>query len=359
MRSLKFDLGDSTHAAGPDNGFVSLENKNSVMNQKKCGVRWHALIAVVATACVAAGCMQSADLSAVQAERAKSVARFDTFQSAASNGKVMAAGTAGGAIVTSADGGKNWTRQTLPELSSVIAMTACADGSLAGLDFYHKLWVSGATGARWEPKSFDKKFNAVSITCDGANRLWLVGAHTTIMSSADKGASWTTVTLGEDAMFTSVQFTDAQRGIATGEFGTVATTVDGGATWQKGPAIPGDYYPYATWFADAQHGWSTGLGGVLLRTEDGGKKWQPMDNPAGTPLYALVPQGDALYAVGAGGAVIVLRDGRWTRFDHGVAIAAYLTSGAALNPQTMLVAGAAGALHVLALPGKLASTVTN
>ena len=35
------------------------------------------------------GCTQAPDLKVVQAERAKPVLRFDTFQSAASNGKVL------------------------------------------------------------------------------------------------------------------------------------------------------------------------------------------------------------------------------------------------------------------------------
>ena len=329
------------------------------MNHPQSRVRWHVLAAAVTVLCTAAGCSKPPDLAVVQAERAKTVQRADTFQAAASNGKVMSAGTAGGAIVTSADGGKSWTRQTLPEMASVIAMTACPDGAMAGLDFYHRVWVADASGTGWQARPFDKGFNAVSLSCDSANRLWVVGANTTILSSADQGATWKSLTLGADAMLTTVQFIDGQRGIATGEFGTVTTTTDGGATWQKGPKIPGDYYPYATWFADAQRGWSTGLGGVLLSTTDGGKTWQPMDNPVSVPLYALVPQGSDLYALGAGGAVAVLREDRWVRHEHGVPIPAYLTSGAALNPQTLLVAGAAGALHVLALPSKAALAATN
>ena len=87
------------------------------------------------------GCTQAPDLKVVQAERAKPVLRFDTFQSAASNGKVFVAGSSGGAIVTSGRA-ETWTRQQLPSPASIIALTQCPDGSFAGKPsqlplFYH------------------------------------------------------------------------------------------------------------------------------------------------------------------------------------------------------------------------------
>lgn len=68
---------------------------------------------MIAAAALSVACMQKPDLSAVETERAKAVLRSDTFQSVASNGRVLVAGTANGVLVTSSDGGRNWARQTL------------------------------------------------------------------------------------------------------------------------------------------------------------------------------------------------------------------------------------------------------
>lgn len=314
-----------------------------------------AALAVLLGATLALGaCTQAPDFGPVQAERAKPVLRNDTFQSASSNGKVLVAGTASGAVVASADGGRSWTRHTLEGPASVIALAACPDGSFAGIDFYRRLWIGDAAGQGWAAKPMDPKVDPLAVTCDPAGRVWVVGSHSTLLSSADRGATWTKRDFGQDALLTTVQFVDDKHGVITGEFGAVLTTADGGANWTEQPAIPGDFYPYATLFTDAQHGWSSGIGGVILHTADGGKSWTPQDNRSGAQMYSLLRQGDELYGVGAGGQMVVLRGEAWDRFDHGLTLPAYLTSGAVLDARSMLVAGAAGALHVVSAPGKVA-----
>src|SRR3989442_11192225 len=100
-----------------------------------------AIGSVFAAILAMAGCAQAPDLQTVMAERAKAVNRLDTFQSAASNAAVLVAGTASGVVVSSRDAGVTWTRQQLPAPASIVALTACPDGSFAGLDFYQKIWI--------------------------------------------------------------------------------------------------------------------------------------------------------------------------------------------------------------------------
>jgi photosystem II stability/assembly factor-like uncharacterized protein len=310
--------------------------------------------ALLATSLVLAACVQAPDFGPVQAERAKPVQRHDSFQAASSNGKVLVAGTASGAIVVSADAGRTWTRQTLEAPASVIALAACPDGGFVGIDFYRKLWVGDAAGAQWKALPLDKKVDPMAVTCDAKGRVWVAGSHSTVLSSSDRGATWSKQDFGEDAILTTIQFVDEQHGFITGEFGMVMATADGGASWTPLPAIPGDFYPYATVFADAQRGWASGIGGVIVHTADGGKTWAPQINPSAAPMYSLLRQGDELYGLGAGGQMVVLKGESWERFDHGLAVPAYLTSGAVLDANSLLVAGAAGALHVVSAPGKVA-----
>jgi len=235
----------------------------------------------------------------------------------------------------------------LPTPASIIALTQCPDGSFAGLDFYRKVWIGDASGQKWEPRDIKTANNVLALACDLGNRLWVVGSRTSILSSADKGANWEAIELGEDAILTTVQFIDAKRGVITGEFGILVMTADGGATWQQQAKIPGDFYPYSAVFTDSRHGWVSGLAGVILYTGDGGKTWTKQVNQTSAPMYALVKAGEDIYGLGAGGLMVTLRGNEWSRFNHGKALPAYLAAGVAVDSQSLLVTGAAGALQVV------------
>ena len=320
------------------------------LGQLRASIRLTLLVATLALG----ACMQRPDLRAVELEKAKAVLRSDTFQSASSNGKVVVAGTSSGALVRSADAGRSWSRQRFASPSSVIALTTCPDGSFVGLDFYRKVWLGDAGGQQWSPRPLPSKINPMAIACAPDGRLWIAGSHTTLLSSADRGQTWAATDFDEDALLTTVQFIDDQHAVVTGEFGTVLTTADAGKTWVRQAPIPGDFYPYATVFTDRSNGWSSGLGGVIWHTADGGKTWRAQDNRAAAPMYTLLRQGDELYGLGGGGLMVVKRGDAWERFDHGLVPPAYLAAGAVLDARSMLVAGSAGALHVVTAPGQIA-----
>lgn len=300
-------------------------------------------------------CTQAPDLRAVTAERAKPVQRYDNFHAAASNGKQLVSAGGGGVLVTSADGGENWTREVLPTPSSIVAMSACPDGSFAALDFYRKVWIGDTAGRNWQGRKIDADFNPVSLTCDVLNRLWVVGSYSTVLSSADKGQSWNAQPPGEDAILTTVQFLDAEHGFIAGEFGTLLVTRDGGATWTQQAGLPGEFYPYALVFTDAQTGWVSGIGGAILHTADGGNSWTEQGNAGAATVYALVHVGAQLFGVGGGGQVLRLVAGQWTPVANTPRFPSYLAAGAPLEQQGLLVAGAAGALKVVALPAQVAA----
>lgn len=324
------------------------------MNHSTSPLRRRGLAIAALAVGLLGGCMKAPDLTAVKAERAKPISRTDSFQSASSNGKVLVAGTAANAILSSSDGGQTWSRHALAAPSSVTALATCADGTFVGVDFYRKVWIGDASGTQWSAQPTVKGFDALAVTCDPSGRIWLAGSRSTLLSSADKGKTWKAVDFGEDALLTTIQFIDADHGVVTGEFGTALATADGGATWQALPKMPNEFYPYATLFTDQRNGWSSGLAGVILRTSDGGKTWAPQANESKLPMYSLLSQGPVLYGLGAGGQMVMLQGDTWSRFDHGLSLPAYLSAGAVLDAQSMLVVGPAGALHVVKATGRVA-----
>lgn len=301
------------------------------------------------------GCVPTPDFEPVRSELAKPVLRIDAFQSVASNGKVVVAGTARGVVVRSDATGANRSRHALAQPSSIVAMTHCPDGSFAALDFYRKVWVSDPDAQRWTGRSIPSRSNLVALTCGPTGRLWLVGSHTTILSTDDGGASWTTHSLGEDAILTTVQFIDDRNGVITGEFGLHLVTSDGGVSWRKRQPIPKEFYPYAALFTDAQKGWISGLAGVVLHTEDGGRTWTEQANDAGAPINALLQVGEEQFGLGAGGQIVTRRDRRWIPVGYAKARPALWAAGAAISELSMVVAGPGGALNVLDVPAPTAS----
>ncbi len=300
--------------------------------------------AAAAISLILLGCAPENNLSDIGAVQSQSIQRFDSFQSVTGNDQVLVAGTSAGVIVTSTDKGVSWKRQRLPAPASVIALSRCPDGTFAGLDFYHKVWIGDPSGQKWEARALPSKNNFLTIACDASNWIWMAGSHTTILSSADKGGNWKTVDLGEDAILTTLQFIDDKNAVITGEFGLFLTSVDGGASWQKQNKISNDFYPYAALFTDMQHGWVSGVAGVIMYTADGGKTWAAQVNRAATPVYALVKLGEEIYGLG-GGQIVVQRNDEWVRFESG--ISANWIAGTAVNSAVLLAAGSAGALQLI------------
>lgn len=303
-----------------------------------------------------AGCSASADISRDAAAKAQPTQRFDQFQAAADNGKVLVVVGGNGVIVTSPDRGASWQRQEIGADASLIGIAACPDGSFAGLDFFHRVWLAGPGGTGWQAKALKDPGNPLAITCDRGNRLWVVGSNSTIVASVDRGASWTKSVAGDggDAMLASVQFVDERRGFITGEFGSVYRTVDGGASWSALPKIGADFSPYAALFADAERGWVSGLAGVVMQTTDGGQTWVKQANAFGAPIYGLALDRGTPVGVGVNGLLFRLESGAWVL--AGAERAPYLRAVLPLADGKTMVAGGAGAvtLTTLAKPTALA-----
>ncbi len=305
-------------------------------------------IAMLCVLCVAA-CAQPIEDKAVRVGREKTVQRYDNFLAAASNGKQLASAGGNGVLVTSADGGKTWTREILPSSSSVVAMSACPNGTFAALDFYRKVWIRDAQAHNWQPRRIEGNFNPLAVTCDARNLLWVVGSFSTIVSSSDQGNSWNARPPGLDAILTSMQWVDADHGYIAGEFGTLLATDDGGATWVKQAGLPAELYPYSLVFTDTQHGWVSSLGGTILYTADGGKTWVPQTNVTAAPLYALLHVGAQVFGVGGSGQVLKLEGDQWVAVANTLQAPVDLVAVAPLESRGLLVAGASGALQVVNL----------
>jgi len=317
---------------------------------------------VVGAVCLfLAACSGAPDMAAVQAEKSRSVKRYDIIQSVAANGEVILAGTQDGAVLSSADQGKTWLRNDLGPVS-LLGLTVCPDKTFVGIDFYHKVWTSDAKGNGWKAVPLDKPRTPLTVSCDTRGRWWVAGSGAKIAVSADKGANWTVSDLKEDAQFTTLQMVDDKHGIAMGEFGMVVTTQDSGTTWQKTATIPNEFYPYAALFINASEGWASGIAGQVLHTRDGGKTWNKdvwakdgNGKDAAAALYQLFLHDGKPTGVGAGGLVARYEGGQWRPVAYPDAVPVFLGGGASLTEAGVKANGAK--LLAMGGPGGLVRVV--
>ena len=246
-----------------------------------------------------------------------------------------------GAILSTADGGENWTPTNRRGRTSAV-------GHLFFLD-ERRGWAAGRgdairtddAGENWAPasdetvdRSYDSPVRAIQFVNESTG--WLAGMHASLLRTADGGATWepvaTPIVGRERPSFWDLFFADSQTGWVVGEEGSIIVTRDGGTTWtrqstglkdaQSAPKLEripraggvdvidaGDRTPgftiSAVRFVTPSRGWITGfyagLGrSLILRTEDGGVTWAVEADIAGEELYALFVQDHhALWAVGS------------------------------------------------------------
>jgi photosystem II stability/assembly factor-like uncharacterized protein len=178
----------------------------------------------------------------------------------------------GGTILTSDDGGANWTLR-YPETQGVY---------LFELDFPSES-IGYATG--------------------GISDEW--GTSGSLLRTEDAGVTWSLLefTHGE---ITAAEFLDDTHGILATQPGELYSTADGGTTWTLiGPAPNGDHLMELA-LRDAQHWYAVSWQGCLYETHNAGTDWETgYCDTASNPLSAITLRGDAAVAAGSGGIVLV------------------------------------------------------
>lgn len=248
--------------------------------------------------------------------------------------------TDSGAILSTTDGGENWTlagrRGRVNSLSSLFFLDE-RRGWAAG---HGDVLLTDDAGETWTPltESVDTSYRSPvrAIQFQDDRHGWVAGNHASLMRTADGGVTWepvaTPLAAGEHPNFWDMFFVDGQTAWVVGEEGTILATREGGSTWTrqntglkdarsaaKLERIPraggveivdaGDRTPgftiTAVRFVDPSRGWITGfyagLGrSLILRTEDAGATWVVDADIPGEELRALFVQGrERLWAIGA------------------------------------------------------------
>ena len=248
--------------------------------------------------------------------------------------------TSNGALLSTADGGRTWTRSDYATTSNSPVALQFLSATEGFLLLNGELSHSTDAGATWnKPLVPSAMAGLQGMSWGDATHGWTWN-YNALFATTDAGVTWTPVALPASAYgVSSAVMTGALTGVVSSG-GTTRTTQDGGATWQTstssgvygtlvrtqgqtvwalsnasmrskdggrtwqaaGPASSGSNAT-ALSFADDLNGWMLTSAGNVLHTIDGGDTWS--SQPVGTDL-AL----QAVVAVDAMTAWIITRDGQ-------------------------------------------------
>lgn len=308
-----------------------------------------ALISLVLVTLMA--CEAPLKLEGVERIMAADIVRFDQFQSVVKSDDMIVMVGSFGAVLISADKGKNWQRQSLKGHPALIDVAVCPDGSFVALELDKAVWNSDNAGNNWVSLPIDTPESPMAIACDSKGHYWVSASFSTLLTSTDKGETWTASSQEEDMVLGTIQFVDDQFVVTTGEFGGFLFSDDAGKNWQRGNDIPNEFYPLSAHFIDRKTGWVAGLNGVIFHTSNGGDTWQRESSEGTAPIYALASHEGQLYAAGNFGTLLHRVDNRWVHVPKDKPIQAYLRVLLPIDKSTLLVAGGSGALQVLPITG--------
>lgn len=247
-----------------------------------------------------------------------------------------------GVIISSTDGGEQWTQKLSPNQFALRGVHFFDDSTGIVAGFRGSCFRTTDGGVSWIAAGIPADVTLPGM-CVVGNTVWLSGAEGTILKSPDRGVTWQRLESGTEVMLDAISFADDHHGWATSVQRRLLRSTDGGRSWQE-QTLETLSPITAIRARSSEECWIAGYHGLLMRTTDGGTHWQRIE--AYSTDYAALEfdaQGTG-WAVGTRGAVVRGEAGnlRWRLHDL---TGARRLGGIALLPNnTALVVGDDGAV---------------
>ena len=191
----------------------------------------------------------------------------------------------GGAILQSVDSGKTWTRR-IGEVTSDLRAVAFVDPvAVVAVGVRGEAMRSLDGGAVWaeRPTKTIADLNGIAPVKD---TMVAVGDGGVMIRTLDWAASFVPLPSVTDADLHAIAFIpETESGIVVGDEGTVLRSDDAGATWRV--IREGDEELTALSIVDAERWYAVGAGGEMIVTRDGGETWVEHPVESGYSYSAL------------------------------------------------------------------------
>lgn len=183
-----------------------------------------------------------------------------------------------GKLLTTGDGGENWTFNLLNSWEPYKDVEFIEPGTgiaIVGISFnYGAMAYFDDKYSIYRYDTFAYELNDIKMI---NNRVGYISGCGVVMKTTDGAVKWHLLDINNDN-FTALYALDENELWICGYNGSICHTSDGGANWERlrsGNDIKKARYRLLDIvFKDRMNGWAVGEEGVIIRTTDGGKKWK-------------------------------------------------------------------------------------
>ena len=227
-----------------------------------------------------------------------------------------------GIIGSSTDGGRGFRFDAFPSRPDLISIASSDPSHVTAVGAGGTI-IHSATGAReWTQVASGTTATLRGIAFSGPTG-WIIGEEGIILRTTNSGGAWTRLRTETNAVLIGMSFPSATNGWVVGgrrdpQTNTVMPiqlrTNDGGLTWIEWQAPPAIFT--AIEMVDDTRGYATGLNGVFYTTSDGGSTWTGKPTGEQTSLTDLVVLGpQTVYVTTLSGRILYTNDDgkSWTR----------------------------------------------
>lgn len=258
------------------------------------------------------------------------------------DGVDVAAGTTGGLVHVSDDGGDTWTVRYPNVDASIRGVDYDSSGTIVIGMFDGSMARSTDDGATWATIDQDSQTGRIFAVDAVGSRIFASMNGASVVRSHDDGATWVLNSQATVANWSGIDGWDATRIWRVGGPGYIHVSVDGGLSWTNQP----------TGITEVLHGVqatsrtsavAVGSDGTILRTTNSGAVWLPVTSPSTRTLLdieAAPPPYDAtLWASGQDNTLIRSTDrgATWSLVTGPVAANVSISAVAAWNERDVIL----------------------
>jgi len=204
----------------------------------------------------------------------------------------------GGVIFRTADAGATW-KQVATGIDYGLRRMKFVDENLGLAVGYSAIIATEDGGKTWTRRSVPGRIgdcSLIGIACADKSRWLVVGTQGVILVSEDGGRTWTSQSSPAKKILRGAAWSDPRTATVVGDGGLILQSVDGtGWTERKSGTT---HKLYAVDYASPSTGFAVGEFGTILRTDDGGRTWKPENSHTLNHLFGMACTGGRVFAVG-------------------------------------------------------------
>jgi photosystem II stability/assembly factor-like uncharacterized protein len=204
----------------------------------------------------------------------------------------------GGVIFRTEDAGTSW-EQVATGIDYGLNRMKFVDENLGLAVGYSAIIVTEDGGRTWTRCSLPHSVGdcgLVGIACADKARWLVVGTQGVILASEDGGRTWTSQSSPVKKFLRGVAWSAPRTATVVGDGGVILQSVDGSGWSERKSGTT--HRLYAVDFMSPSVGFIVGEFGTILRTDDGGMTWKPENSHTLNHLRELLCAGGSAFAVG-------------------------------------------------------------